>query len=142
MRFYSFTNMYTSGIHAGIQTAHAVHEMQSKYAARNSSDDMQAHEKYLKYIEWAERHKTIIVKCAGYHSTLNDLYDELKESSAWLQLPLIKWCESKEALNGATTAVGIIVPADVYTIPTPRDAIPMTAEGQLAAIINRYPMAK
>lgn len=142
MRFYSFTNMYTSGIHAGIQTAHAVHEMESKYNARTSSDDINAHEKYKVYREWAERHKTIIVKTAGYHANLEALYEELKEISAWLGLPLIRWRESKEALNGATTAIGIIVPETVYSLKVPLIAPANTPEDRLAEIINSYRMAK
>lgn len=134
MRFYSFTNLYTSGIHAGIQTAHAVHEMMTKYGARD--DD-----KAKALSEWAERHKTIIVKQAGYHQSLNLLYDELKEPAAWLQLPVIRWCESKEALNGATTAIGIVIPASIYNLRVDRDAIPQSPEEQLAQIINHYPMA-
>ena len=136
MRFYSFTNMYTSGIHAGIQSAHAVHEMMTKYMARQ--DDP----KYKRFLDWAHNHKTMIVKQAGYHSSLNSLYDELKESSAWLELPMVKWRESQEALNGATTAIGIVVPAEVYTIPP--SALFRTdnsAQHKLASIINRYPMA-
>ena len=34
MKFFSFTNMYFSGIHAGIQTAHAVHQMENEYRIR------------------------------------------------------------------------------------------------------------
>ena len=135
MRFYSFTNMYTSGIHAGIQSAHAVHEMMTKYMSRH--DDP----KYKRFLDWAHNHKTMIVKQAGYHSSLNSLYDELKESSAWLELPMVKWRESQEALNGATTAIGIVVPAEVYGLKYPLADAPTTAEQQLAAIINRYQMA-
>jgi hypothetical protein len=134
VRFYSFTNRYTSGIHAGIQTAHAVHEMMTKYGARE--DDRAAAVR-----GWAEKHKTIIVKQAGYHASLNLLYDEFKEPAARLALPLVRWCESKEALNGATTAIGIIIPPSVYSLRLERDAIPSSPDRALAAIINRYPMA-
>lgn len=138
MRFYSFTNLYTSGIHAGIQTAHAVHEMMWKYG---STDHDRSLSKYKNLREWAENHKTIIVKQAGYHASLDSLYDELKEPSAWLHLPIIRWRESKEALNGATTAIGIVVPQSIYSLRPERGAIPSTPEEALAVIINRYPMA-
>lgn len=138
MRFYSFTNLYTSGIHAGIQTAHAVHEMMWKYG---STDHDRSKPKYKNLLEWAENHKTIIVKQAGYHAALDSLYDELKEPSAWLDLPIIRWRESKEALNGATTAIGIVIPQSIYSLRPERDAIPSSPEEALAALINRYPMA-
>lgn len=144
MRFYSFTNLYTAGIHAGIQTAHAVHEMMHKYNGRGG---MKAETLY----EWAENHKTIIVLQAGYHEALNSLYDELKPISAELELPIIKWNESKAALNGATTAVGIVVPAHVYNRPTLAfatnglgESVPVgipTPGDYLADIIRRYRMA-
>lgn len=138
MRFYSFTNLYTAGIHAGIQTAHAVHEMERKYAMRSSSDDINSLEKLKVYHEWAARHKTIIVLQGGYSASLDALYDELKPISAYLQLPVIRWRESKEALNGATTAVGIIVPEYVYK---ERFAPDDGAEPALFGILSRYRMA-
>lgn len=116
MRLYSFTNMYTSGIHAGIQTAHLVHEMMRKYEKKNDGPhmDLRAATKLGNLYDWADNHKTIIVKCGGYHSALVSLYDELKEYSAYFQLPMGRWRESKDALNNAQTAVGIVVPKEVY----------------------------
>ena len=138
MRFYSFTNMYTSGIHAGIQTAHAAHEMMLKYSDRPESD-----EKRVNLMTWATQHKTIIVLQAGYHSALNELYDELKPLSAMLSLPIVRWKEGKEALNGATTAIGLVLPKTVYGIKT--DDLPTagwaTPEEELASIVRRYRMA-
>jgi hypothetical protein len=137
MRFYSFTNMYTSGIHAGIQTAHAVHSMMSKYRGRDGSPP-----KELKLIDWADDHQTIIVLNGGYHENLNAIYEQLKPISAELELPIIKWAESKAALNGATTAVGIVVPQSIYDLD--RDGIFESPDGPVASLyklINSYRFA-
>lgn len=137
MRFYSFTNLYTAGIHAGIQTAHAVHEMQRKYADIAKWTD-EGKEKLYTYDYWAQHHQTIIVKQAGYSSSLDELYGELNDLGKVLMLPSVRWKESKQALNGATTAVGIIVPASVYKGLFDTDE---GAEAELYRIINRYQMA-
>jgi hypothetical protein len=108
--------MYTSGIHAGIQTAHVIHEMMRKYQLRLEKGDVNPGDgiKYLTMIEWADSHKTIIVKSAGMHSQLVSLYSELKPYSAYFGLPMCRWRESKEALNHAQTAVCIVVPKEIY----------------------------
>lgn len=125
--------MYTAGIHAGIQTAHAVHDMMLKYM-----DGDPARPKFINMMNWVRSGKTIIVKQAGYHSHLEALYRELTEFSAYLDLPIVKWKESKDALNGATTAVGIVVPSYIYKGEFAADD---AAEASLKSIIDRYPMA-
>lgn len=152
MRLYSFTNMYTSGIHAGIQTAHVIHEMMRKYEKKNEGPhmDLRVAEKLSTLYTWADQHKTIIVKSAGYHQHLVDLYSELKEYSGFFHLPLGRWRESKDALNNAQTAVAIVVPKFIYDFQDPRtpmypeqkfpDEASHMAHG-LNQIINRYRMA-
>lgn len=134
MRFYSFTNLYTSGIHAGIQTAHAVHEMFSKYNARRG-DDAQTLEKAEVMDDWMQNHKTIIVLNGGYQSNLQRIYRELTNISAELSLPIIKWHESKEALNGALTSVAIIVPPVIYW-SNDEDPLASDPEIRLYRLIN------
>jgi peptidyl-tRNA hydrolase len=145
MRFYSLTNLYTAGIHAGIQTAHAVHAMERKYALRSSTDDIASLEKLKVYQEWADRHQTIIVLQAGYAANLERLYNDFRKPAAELNLPIIRWRESKEALNGATTAVGIVLPESVYDMRLSKDQIApegyRSPEEELYALIYKYPMA-
>ena len=155
--------MYTSGIHAGIQTAHLVHEMMRKYQedfnsaafSSNPEDWSDSNPKVAKYknlIDWADNHKTIIVKCGGYHSSLVELYGELKEYSAHFKMPMGRWRESKDALNNAQTAVGIVVPDFIYNFKEPADYVQtwprfkfadesIEMAYQLNQIINRYRMA-
>lgn len=104
-RLYSITNMYTSGIHAGIQTAHALHEMYSDYS---SHDNMLS--------DWADNHKTIIVLNGGYQSNLEKIHKLFGKLDENYGLPISKFHEEKDALNGALTAVAIILPDCFYSL--------------------------
>lgn len=56
LRLYSFTNYYLSDLQKGLQTAHLVSEMFTKYVTGK-------HKKML--FEWATNHKTIIILNGG-----------------------------------------------------------------------------
>lgn len=151
MRFYSFTNFYFQGIHAGIQTAHAVHEMESRY--RNTFNPCLS-----VYQEWALKHKTIIIKkvaAPDVHKALQDLYNALESLAVSLKLPLVL-CNEPSA-NHCNTAVGIVLPESVYDWKDPNSNVgvtitrscvgtyalppPMTTEQKLKQIIDSYWMA-
>lgn len=106
MRLYCFANMYTSGIHAGIQSLHATSAMWRRYF--NEPDSGQA----AMLCDWEDNHQTVVVLNGGYQSALLEL-------EALLQSPdnPFPWCsfnESMEALNGALTAVCIVLPERLY----------------------------
>jgi len=101
------------GIHAGIQTAHIVSELSVKY--RHESKQHGA------YQMWATGHKTIFVSNGGYASSLRDRYKKLHRLAERYALPCTDFHESPEALDGALTAVGIIVPAFLYMPSINRD---------------------
>lgn len=124
MRFYSFVNMYFIGIHAGIQTAHAVHQMETDYRnriVRRSRDFGSIHAKKCleEYRQWSENHKTIIVKNGGTQDSLLSLYESLLFTLKHTELycPTILWREP--SANDCVTAVGIVVPASVYEAAEP-----------------------
>ena len=107
MRFYAFGNMYLAGIHAGIQTAHTVHEMFVKY---NSVDDDDLKKRIL--FSWAEDHKTTVVLNGGMQSNLEELYNFFNSPAN--PYPFAKFHEADFSLNGALTNVGIILPEKIY----------------------------
>jgi hypothetical protein len=111
MRLYAYTNMYTEGIHAGIQTAHVLGELNMKYCLDETTDGEQAH---IKLLEWQKLHKTIYIYNGGLASMLWDRYQALREFANKFVLPIARFYESKEALNGALTCVGIVVPEQYY----------------------------
>lgn len=100
---YSFTNAYLSGIHPGIQTAHLVHTIKSR---------ADLHDGYQKvaYDVWLEE-PYIEVLCGGDHATLVGTFQRtVMIACAKLGLPCGIWYESPEAMNGACTAMGFILP--------------------------------
>jgi len=107
MRLYAFTSMYLEGIHAGIQTAHLVSELAVKYTIHPSQREI--------FHTWAVHHKTIFISNGGYASSLRDRYSRLKEKADLYYLPVAKFHESQDALDGAITAIGIIVPEEFYS---------------------------
>lgn len=106
---YSFTNMYTTGIHAGIQTAHAIVDMQRKYTLRQ--DDQMALAKLLTFNDWADNHRDIRIFNGGNCERLEEIYRSLLQYCAELDLPIGKFYES--GLSGALTSVVLVVPMDV-----------------------------
>ncbi|AVH84971.1 hypothetical protein RsoM2USA_42 [Ralstonia phage RsoM2USA] len=112
-RFYALTNLYISDIQRGIQTAHAVSEMLVKYRQRDRIGPNYDEARRV-YLEWAEKDKTIIVLQGGPSGALDEAHDQIKKLSHKLTLPFVKFYEDEHSLNGALTAVGVIVPDYVY----------------------------
>lgn len=104
MRAYFFGNMYLSSIQQGIQAAHATAEMFLKYNKNNS------HRKQLH--AWASKEKTMILLNAGYSQEIYNLVTFFKDKNN--PYPWTEFKESKEALDGAITIAGIILPAKIY----------------------------
>lgn len=105
MILYSYTNMYLEGIHAGIQTAHMINEMWLKYG---SSDNPFYLKRREILINWAKSDKTIFIYTGGYSSSLEERFVQFSKYSHRYDLPYAYFKESKDALNGALTCVGII----------------------------------
>jgi len=107
MRAYFFGNMYLSSIQQGIQAAHCVSEIFSKYQKYHNGEY-----KYDILYTWAKRHKTMILLNGGYASNLEEIikFFAHKQNS----YPWAKFKEEKDSLNNSTTCVGIVLPAKVY----------------------------
>jgi len=105
MRAYFFGNIYLSSIQQSIQGAHALTEMFLRYPNPNGEVDQ-----YL--WEWAKKHKTMILLNAGYSENIRNivkLFRKRKNPYPWAQFH-----EGKDALDGALTSVGIILPEHIY----------------------------
>lgn len=109
-RFYSFTNMYLSSIQKGIQTAHAVSEMTVDLTKRSKKQKKM-------YKRWAAGDKTVIVLNGGNQKMLNNIYSTFKqvEADGW-DFPFTYFNEDEDSLNGALTAVAILLPKCVYEV--------------------------
>lgn len=108
MRCYHLQNMYLAGTQAGIQTAHTQHELAIKYIEQ-SSDNYYARHSYL---DWAKNHKTIILLNGGMQSSLIEFKTLLESPDNCY--PWAFFHESEEALAGALTNVGIVLPFFIY----------------------------
>lgn len=105
-RMYCIVNQYISGIHAGIQSAHAIAELMAYHAYAGN-----VNQKVLTS-QWAELDKTIIVLDGGYQSNLQRIYELACDVDS---LPCAKFHEEEAALNRALTAVAIILPQYMYS---------------------------
>lgn len=110
-RCYHLANMYLPGIHAGIQSAHAQHELARKYAFPVLDGGNPSHELSV-YREWAEQHKVIVCLNGGMSFNLESMVDLMGLEGN--RLPWVEWRESEEALNNAITNVAIVLPERIY----------------------------
>lgn len=107
-RLYSFTNMYLSPIQSGIQTAHIVSNLLSQCHEDDDIDETYSDMKDM----WAMFDKTIIVCNGGNSKSLEDLFQFFIDID--IKLPYTIFHEDEESLNGALTAVGVLVPENLY----------------------------
>ena len=105
-RAYFLTNMYLSSIQNGIQTAHCTAEFYVKYGINTPKGKI--------VYDWASQDKTMIVLNGGYCSALRDFAEFLNNDLN--PFPWATFNESQEALDGALTATGIILPEDTYSL--------------------------
>lgn len=108
MRAYFLCNMYLSPIQCGIQSAHVVGEMTARYCLGDFITDQSE-----MFIEWAAEHKTMVLLNGGYQKELEEFYDFLRKAKD-NPFPFEMFREEQDALNGAMTSVGIILPEQVY----------------------------
>ena len=106
MRAYFFGNMYLSSIQQGIQAAHVVAEMYTKYVGPDPA------QQYFILDHWAREHKTMVLLNAGYGQEIHSLVEFFRAEAN--PLPWAHFHEGKDALDGALTCVGIILPEEFY----------------------------
>ena len=130
MRAYFFGNLYLSSIQQGIQSKHCGDEMVVKYApdASNGVFESADVDKYQQLYNYLANHKTVICLNAGYSSTLHEIYAELDNTDN--PYPFAKFHESEEALDGALTCVGVVVPDAIYDTAQEVRKTPRTRAGK------------
>jgi hypothetical protein len=96
--------MYLSSIQQGIQAAHVISDMFVKYDYHDAEAEM--------LHDWATDHKTMILLNGGYSETLRELtqfFDNQENPYPWCAFN-----EGEDALDGALTSVGIVLPEKIY----------------------------
>ncbi len=127
MRAYFFGNMYLSSIQQGIQAQHTTAELFIKY---RGEDEFTPQTTSFLY-EWARNHKTSILLNGGYSENLYYLSAILATPEN--PYPWASFKESKEALDGALTCVGIVLPARIY-----ETAAAIRDNAELDEVIRQY----
>ncbi len=111
-RCYHLNNTYLAGIHSGIQSAHAQHELAMKYLGGAMAKSPYFAPAKEGYVEWATNHKTIIVLNGGMQSNLQEWEAMLASVShpyAWASFR-----EEEAALNGTLTNIALVLPETIY----------------------------
>lgn len=138
----TFVSMYVSGIHAGIQSAHAIHrvfgavnrDMKSAAIGTEIHNWNGARERSAALEDWDAKEPTIIVKNGGSSENMHKLLASLGALSDELNLPFAAWKEPD--LDNALTAIAILVPAKVFeTNPKESFGALNSKEGELNSLI-------
>lgn len=95
-----------SSIQQGIQNAHTIADI---FVGYHPIDD---NIKYDMIIDWAKNHKTMILLNGGYSETLRTLLKFFNDKKN--PYPFTSFNEGEDALDGALTCVGIILPEKIY----------------------------
>lgn len=119
-RLYSFVNaLYMKEIQWGIQTAHVIPEIYTKYTCHEGAPSLE----HGIIGDWASRDKTIIILNGGIYEDLRKIRALFTEVNADLRLPWAYFEEDQQSLGGILTAVGIIVPEYIYGCVNYRTAL-------------------
>lgn len=108
LRGYFFGNFYLSSIQQGIQAAHVIQEMYSKYLMDSSGASHM-------FSEWCFNEKTMILLNGGMHQDIYELYTKLNSLSKGVY-PVAYFAEERRALNDAITCCGIVLPKRIYDL--------------------------
>jgi len=108
LRLYTFVNFYLSSIQAGIQSAHVAHELFVKYKYDFDTS--------TRLYDWAENHKTMIVLNGGMNSDIIALNTFFEYNAQLLSFPApwTAFSEDRMSLGGIMTAVGVVLPEEIY----------------------------
>lgn len=109
-RLYSLTNFYLSSLQHGLQTAHVVSDLFVKYGSQ-SGPELNA------LLHWAAADKTIIILNGGNCESLQKTMELWSGPALDLGLPFTLFKEDGPSLNGALTAIGIILPESIWSLP-------------------------
>lgn len=128
MRCYHLNNFYLAGIHAGIQSAHAQHELAITYVMEGEGYELSEIGRLQResYIKWATDHKTIIVLNGGMQADLEKWTAFLASSAHPYAWSFFR--EEQAALNGAMTNVCVVLPPKMYTYT--RDILRVVNSGE------------
>lgn len=126
-RCYCVVNLYINGVQAGLQSAHAIAEV-----ALACKDNTKAIQSNVWFDQWLRHDKTIIILDGGHQQNLERLYELMK---AVPSLPSAKFHEAQTSLNGALTALAIVLPEYMYNPQYTHEPLAMTNSMTLSSML-------
>ena len=129
-RFYCFTHFMLSAIQHGIQTGHASVDLVVKYASGSFPNPALA----SSVSDWARYDKTYVVLNGGNSAGLALVEDLLR--AAQDRYPWVSFHEDHDSLCGLKTAVGVLLPKQIWDVRGSTDHegrfsyVHTTADGQ------------
>lgn len=112
LRAYFFQNFYLQGIHAGIQSQHTTTEMFVKYKGIYVDQEHSGCKAQEILYDWAENYKTTVILNGGMQKDLEEILKVLETVEH--NYPFSFFREGDNALNGALTNVGVILPERIF----------------------------
>jgi len=119
MRYYGFGNYYLSSLQQGLQAHHVCVEMFNTYgrfrdlhAKGQIQEDNALYQAWVSLDDWAQNHKTIVLLNGGNSQDLRILREFFFKGEQ--HYPHAYFQEDEQSLDGATTSVGIVLPARIY----------------------------
>jgi len=115
--------MYISSIQQGIQAGHVIGDMAAKYSGDKVGSNT---EQAGMFFEWADKHNVMILLNAGYGENiieLNNFFEMIDDNDGtvgrcydggYSPYPFAMFEESDEALNGAATSFGCVLPEKIF----------------------------
>lgn len=136
-RGYFFGNFYLSQIQQGIQAAHCLQNMATRYNQFSSSMAAKM------FLDWCKHDKTMILLNGGAQADLKKLAAEFSLlTAAGTAYPACYFEEEESALNGAVTSVGIVLPKSVYAPCAPAPWMDMKSDDyEIYRIISNHKLA-
>jgi len=136
LRLYTFINFYLSSIQQGIQSAHVVSEMLTKYPYENAVVWDEPRGK--PFHDWAKNHKTIVVLNGGAHLDIDEKYSLLYDLAPYLDFPMPfdKFHEDVHSLAGMITACGCVLPEEIYDAVDYRKASTLVDDTNISKYFN------
>lgn len=109
MHAYYFTNMYLSSIQQGVQPLHVTSRMFVKY---QRTPQRIASNQYKLLMDWAENYEIVTLLNAGYSSNILEIMKFFDSKDNYY--PWNFFNEGENALDGALTSIGIVVPERIH----------------------------
>ena len=107
MKRYTVVNSYIGGSNILPQTLHGINDLWLNYSTQMFSKEASEN-----WIDWAKNGKTEVVLTGLDHAGLEKMYESFSKIN---DIPIVKFNESMEAMNGCCTIVSFVVSENIVS---------------------------